>query len=175
MPNCLQRSWRAGSVGGPMDKKQRTVGASVGAAVLAGLAWFGGHAAGLWSEAKPVVSGIGHDVAPNLDNIANNPGVQGAVKQAAATFKSMRNGDEYDQIVYQAACAAVDAGIAQTSGFSGYQSSIKSHLPSEIGDGVIYDKFVSSKVNKAANLLYVNDINGRAATYYGEFCIMGRR
>ncbi|HEX6871798.1 MAG TPA: hypothetical protein VF163_11930 [Micromonosporaceae bacterium] len=148
------------------EKKRGRVISAVGAG-LAGLGLWVSHTLGMWGDdvargVKPLVDDAGRVVVVEGDEI---------VKQAATTFREMRNGTENERIVIRAACASMQANYSHNSTQQQFSNQIYADLGPSYGPGTVGHTAVSSIVSRAATAMAVAEQNGGLAANYLRFCV----
>lgn len=110
------------------------------------------------------------DIPGNAADVLTDPTISNAVKQGVSTFRDMRNGTDEEVAVARAGCAVMNSFASSTADQTSFEARIRGQLPVEVSQGpqsFLVDRYVS----RAANALYVANINGGAFRWYAEYCL----
>jgi hypothetical protein len=105
--------------------------------------------------------------APIFSDVLDNPALKPALRQAVTTFRGMRNGDPEEKLVAKAACAVMNSGASGSSTQDEYESSIRQQIPSDL----LTDLVVYRYAPRAANALWVAQLNGGLGKWYLQYCV----
>jgi len=139
---------------------------AAGAALLAGLAVWAGHALHLVGEEVGPVIQTGWTTA---GGVLHDQGLSAAAKQGVSTFREMRKGTEEEKIVVSAACAVMSSSASGTTREDEFEAAIRHQLPPSTGNP--FEKVGDRYVQRAATTLTIAEQDGGLGNWYVRYCV----
>ena len=97
--------------------------------------------------------------------------IEAAAKQGAATFKALRNGDEYDKIAVAAGCSVFNAGLSYSDTYDDTKSKVYAYVPPDFQPDGPLNFLVAKPVGRVVNALTAAQLlPGNSKYYYFEYC-----